>query len=238
LVPLAVFVAFSLRHDVKLDWTGPLWLAAVPAMAAWIAGGKPAGAVAAWVRAAWLPTGVTILLLLGTALHYLALGLPGVGYSAHMELVPVGWRQLGRSINDLTAEVQHERAGAPLVVGMDRYALASEIAFYSRDHAASVRQTASVHLFGEMGLMYERWFPIEAQRKRTLLLVAWNAEDLRDERLKPHVTSLQPLKSLDLMRQGKLVRSVYYRIAYGYRPTMSTDSDATAQTLSLPAPVR
>ena len=33
LVPLAVFFAFSLRHEVKLDWTGTLWIAAVPALA-------------------------------------------------------------------------------------------------------------------------------------------------------------------------------------------------------------
>src|SRR5208283_2651614 len=30
LLPLAVFAAFSLRHEVKLDWTGAPWVAAVP----------------------------------------------------------------------------------------------------------------------------------------------------------------------------------------------------------------
>ena len=33
-VPLLVFVVFSLTHRVKLNWTGPLWLAVVPRMAA------------------------------------------------------------------------------------------------------------------------------------------------------------------------------------------------------------
>jgi len=32
LVPLSVFAAFSLRHEVKLDWTGALWTAALPAL--------------------------------------------------------------------------------------------------------------------------------------------------------------------------------------------------------------
>src|SRR5262249_11138356 len=39
LVPLAVFVAFSLSHQVKLNWTGPLWLAVVPALAAAVVAG-------------------------------------------------------------------------------------------------------------------------------------------------------------------------------------------------------
>jgi len=35
LVPLSIFIAFSLFHEVKLNWTGPLWLAVVPAIA-WV----------------------------------------------------------------------------------------------------------------------------------------------------------------------------------------------------------
>lgn len=33
LVPLSAFVAFSLFHEVKLNWTGPIWLAILPALA-------------------------------------------------------------------------------------------------------------------------------------------------------------------------------------------------------------
>ena len=33
-VPLSVFMTFSLFHDVKLNWTAPVWLAVLPAMAA------------------------------------------------------------------------------------------------------------------------------------------------------------------------------------------------------------
>ena len=34
LVPLSVFIFFSLFHEVKLNWTGPVWLAILPALAA------------------------------------------------------------------------------------------------------------------------------------------------------------------------------------------------------------
>ena len=74
LVPLSVFVVFSVRHDVKIDWTGALWLGAVPALAFSIVEfGKPGvQGFRAWLHSAWGPTAVIMILLLGTGLHYLA----------------------------------------------------------------------------------------------------------------------------------------------------------------------
>jgi len=56
---------------------------------------------------------------------------------------------------------------------MDRYAIASELAFYGGARTATGLETVNSHLFGGMGLMYERWMPAEAQEHRNLLLVAW-----------------------------------------------------------------
>lgn len=218
LVPLAFFVLFSLRHDVKLDWTGALWLAAVPGMASWIAAEGRQSRVRGIIHAAWLPTGVATLLLYGGVLHYLAMGLPGLGYSTHLELIPVGWRELGMAVNELAAEIQRDQGSVPLVVGMDRYRLASELAFYAPDRGVSVPETASEHLFGKAGLMYEQWFPVENLRGRTLLLVAWDTRSLGPELLEPCVARLQPIKPLDLWREGHFIRHLYYRVAYGYQP--------------------
>ena len=41
LVPLSVFIFFSLFHEVKLNWTGPVWLAILPALAAKLRGARP-----------------------------------------------------------------------------------------------------------------------------------------------------------------------------------------------------
>ena len=49
LTPLAVFVLFSFRHEVKLDWTGAPWVAAVPVLACGIV--DSAQGVAAGFRA-------------------------------------------------------------------------------------------------------------------------------------------------------------------------------------------
>jgi dolichol-phosphate mannosyltransferase len=218
LVPLVVFMAFSVRHDVKLDWTGTLWIAAVPALAFGLvsSGDQALKGAAAWARSAWAPTLVTLLLIYGAFFHYLVLGLPGVGYGKQVELVPVGWRDLGKQVAALRDEIR-KSGSEPLVVGMDRYMIASELAFYAPDRTRAVQQTTSEHLFGNNGLMYERWFPPQLQQGRTLLLVGWNPQDLTGARVESRVTRLDPLREGAMTRDGRLIRRYYYRVAYGYR---------------------
>ncbi len=220
LVPLSVFFLFSLRHEVKLDWTGAPWVAALPLLALGItesySRGGPSGA--RWLRAAWPPTLVLLLMIYACGLYYLVLGLPGVGYSKHTELVPIAWRDFGRQIEDLAAQVRRDNDSDVLIVGMDRYAIASEVAFYANDRARSVAGTSSGHLFGGVGLMYEHWFPIAAQAGRTLLLVAWDEQTLEDPLLAGQVDRLEPVHEGVLLRNERPVRSYYYRVAHGYRP--------------------
>jgi dolichol-phosphate mannosyltransferase len=220
LAPLAVFVAYSLRHEVKLDWTGALWVGAVPAMGYGIAhsGPKLIVGVRRRIETAWTPTLLAMLLLLGAGLHYLAIGLPGLGFSGRMELVPIGWRDLGRQIGEIARDIGTRSGDAPLIVGMDRYAIASELAFYSPEPAHAITEVSSQHLFGGLGLMYEQWFPPGSQSGRTLLLVAWDARELTGAQIESRVARLEPIRDGVLMRDGKFIRRFYYRVAYGYRP--------------------
>jgi len=216
LVPLSVFAAFSLRHEVKLDWTGAPWVAALPLMA-FAAGPHGTGPMNRWLRAAWPATLICMLLFYGAGFYHLVLGIPGLGYSRHTELVPIEWRDFGRQIDGIADAARARYGGDLLVVGMDRYAIASERAFYSHDRSQSVAETSSWHLFGDMGLMYERWFPAQRQIGRTLLLLAWNADDLAAARLQSHVGGLEPLQEGALARDGRVVRRYYYRVALQYR---------------------
>ena len=215
LVPLSVFALFSLRHEVKLDWTGAPWAAALPLMAF---GAEPhgPGTMSRWLRPAWPVTLVCMLLFYGAGFYHLVLGIPGLGESSHTELVPVEWRDFGRQIDGIAENVRARYGEDLLVVGMDRYAIASERAFYSHDRSKSVAETSSCHLFGGMGLMYERWFPAERQAGRTLLLLAWDAGDLQAVQLQSHVNGLEPLQEGTLVRDGRIVRRYYYRVAHGY----------------------
>jgi dolichol-phosphate mannosyltransferase len=218
LVPLSVFAAFSLRHEVKLDWTGPLWTAALPALGfAMVAVDANIGRLSAWIRAAWMPTMIIMLLTYHVGLYYLVHGLPGLGYGKHIEVVPVGWRILSAHIVE-TADANAQASGAPvLIVGMDRYAIASELAFYGGARTPSGLETANSNLFGGMGLMYERWMPPAAQEHRNLLLVAWTPGELEDKAIEAHVGRLGPIEDDLLVRDGIPIRHYYHRLAFDYR---------------------
>jgi dolichol-phosphate mannosyltransferase len=218
LIPLSVFAAFSLRHEVKLDWTGAPWVAALPLMAAgMIPSGTTLRGLRAWLSRAWTPTFVILLLIYGAGLHYLTLGLPGLGYGRHIELVPVGWRELSGRVSQIAAGVRRDTGVDPLIVGMDRYAIASELAFYGAKQTQSALATSSVHLFGGIGLMYERWTPPQAQVGRTLLLVAWDPRDLTGNAVESRAERVGPVEDEVLIHDGQVVRHYYYRVAYNYR---------------------
>jgi dolichol-phosphate mannosyltransferase len=222
LLPIAVIGLFSLRHEVKLDWTGAPWTAALPAMALVMTNKDLGGRFANWIRAAWMPTILVMLLIYGAGLHYLVLGIPGVGYDKHIEAIPVGWRDLSAHVIE-TANAYRDKTGTgPLIVGMDRYAIASEIGFYGAAHAATGLQTANSHLFGGMGLMYGRWVPPKLQDGRNLLLVAFSSGELDDKFIHARVERLGPIEDDVLMRDGVLIRHYYHRMAFNYR---SRDDD-------------
>ena len=217
LVPLAVFGLFSLRHEVKLDWTGASWTAALPIMGF--------AMIAPRIRAAWPPTVLTMLLIYGAGLYYLVLGLPGVGYSKHIELIPIGWRDLSAKMVDTAAAARQETGRDVLIVGMDRYAIASEVAFYGARHlGTALLQTANSHLFEGMGLMYGQWMPPQSQEHRDLLLIAWDPNELAGKYIESHVERLGPIKDEVLTRDGVLIRRYYYRLAYNYRSLVDPDS--------------
>jgi dolichol-phosphate mannosyltransferase len=218
LLPLGVFAAFSLRHEVKLDWTGAMWTAALPALGcAMTAEGATVSRFGRWVRTAWMPTIVTVLLIYGAGLHYLVLGLPGLGYGKHIEVIPVGWRELSAHITDVASAYRKTSGSEVLIVGMDRYAIASELAFYGGARTPSGLETANSHLFGGMGLMYGLWMPREAQEHRNLLLIGWSPGELEDKAIEAHVGRLGPIEDDILVRNGVIIRHYYHRLAFDYR---------------------
>jgi dolichol-phosphate mannosyltransferase len=209
LIPLSVFALFSLRHEVKLDWTGALWTAALPLLACAVVQKK--------ARAAWVPTVAIMMLIYGAGLHYLVLGWPGLGYSKHIEAIPVGWRDLSSHIMASAAAFREETASDVLIVGMDRYAIASEIAFYGERQTHTRVETVNGHIFEGMQLMYGQWMPAAAQERRNLLLVAWDPSDLTQASVVQHVQKLGPIEDEVLTKDGVFVRHYYHRFAYGYQ---------------------
>ena len=219
LVPLAVFVVFSLTHRVKLNWTGPLWLAVLPLAAARLTAAfeTPATGSARWVR--WSALG-TAAVLGGSYLvlwQYLASGLPGIGYARSTELLPVGWPQMARDLDQRAAELRRTQPDRVLVVGLDRDFIASEAAFYAADPARAVHETTGAHLFGGVSLMYAYWFPVKEQEGATLLLVSFDPKDLDSVRARQHCRPLGTVETTWIQVNGKRVRPYYTQVGFHFR---------------------
>ncbi len=218
-VPLAVFALFSLRHTVKLDWTGAPWIAALPLLACSVGGARRAMAgLSDRLAGRWPGMLIGLIVLYPLLFCYLVGRFPGVSYGTHAELVPVGWRELGRQVQVLSEAERTTSGQPPLVIGMDRYATASELAYYTHPRPDAVANTSSAHLFGGMGLMYERWFPIAKQEGRSLLLISWRKDTLEQLNVAATATTLTPIMQGTISREGRLVHRYYYRILRGYRP--------------------
>jgi dolichol-phosphate mannosyltransferase len=221
-VPLSILAAFSLRHDVKLDWAGAPLIAAIPFFAECIATVK-SGRVAMWLARAWRATLALMLALYAVGLHYLVLGVPGVADPVETQLLPLGWRDLGRQVAGVKEAIRQVDGVEPLVVGMDPYMLASELAFYSPDPRRAARSTSSAHLFSGAGLMYELWFPARLQNGKTLLLVAWNPEDLCSPGIAWHVSDAGPVFFGLVSRGSGTVRPFYLRVVSAYHASQLID---------------
>lgn len=219
LVPLSVFLVFSLFHDVKLNWTGPVWIALLPSIANSIATGpRSALGTVAGFQWAWRPTIVTMLLIYGAALHYMVLGFPGLAYQSTLKVLPIGWKEFGIQIEALEANLKKATGEEPLTVGMDRYFLSSEIAFYD-PNGDGTRETAGRSLFGMDSLMYDRWFDPAAAKGRNILLVSRKSEGaIAAQILTDHFQTLGPVQKQLLQKDGATLGHFYYRIGHNYIP--------------------
>ena len=217
LVPLAVFVIFSITHRVKLNWTGPLWLAVIPAVAAQLT-----AAPSILTRRAWMTTVALACVIYPGFLVYLSFGLPGFGYSAKMELLPVGWSEMGFALERLKREVQEQTQTQTVVVGMDRNFIASEAAFYAVDQAAAVRETTGSHLFGQGSLiqgslMFEFWTPPSSVEGASLLLVSFRRQELDRNAIRKRCLRVGPITEHPITRNGKPICLYFTTVASGYR---------------------
>ncbi len=213
LVPLSVFVVFSVTHRVKLNWTGPLWLAVVPALAGVLTAAPAAG----WMRRCAVATAALLCAGYIALLQYLAAGWPGLRYFEPTEILPVGWKQLAAEVTARQQELSRSGAPGPVfIVGMDRDFIASEVAFYSPDQAHAVQETTGAHLFEGDSLMYTFWFPAALGNGATMLLVAFDERELQAPRVGRHSTAQGPVEEHRLQIGGKAVRTYYTRVITGY----------------------
>ena len=228
-VPLAVFAWSALKHVPRLNWTGPIWLATLPLLG-WTA-----------VRAGtlrWQGLGTAMRLTAGKVIgallviyavvsYHLVLGIPGVPYSPSFAKA-IGWQAATRELQSVHDRIARETGAAPLIVGMDKYNTASQIAFFGARPFAlpgqAPLQATSIEAFTGNSLMFNYWDPPGQFRGRTLVMVARNREALATDLLAPHFGELDatihtlPLANTGPAGDGRRIADYFYRIGYDYRP--------------------
>ncbi len=231
LVPLAVFAWSALRHLPRLNWTGPLWLAVLPLLGWAIVNGRstPPTRTGRALRALAMPMLVGLLVVYALVSYHVALGFPGVRYPRGAAPM-LGWTEAARALDGVARDVERTTGTVPVLVGMDAYQIASQIAFHSappyltgavpRDRTV----TAVGALFGGEGLMFSYWHPPATLRGRTMILVARHRDELSDPKLAAHFRTLEPaIAELALVHAtpgGERTRidTLFYRTGIGYEP--------------------
>jgi len=224
LVPLSIFVFFSLSHQPKLNWTGPIWLSIIPAYAVTVTRSKMKilsvksriyqRKMQNWLRRSWGITVVILALLYGGCLYYLAFGIPGIPYFTNMADI-AGWRDLGAKVKAIDSIVTKETGKRPLIVGMDKYNISSELAFYINSDGPS--RTAGSRLFGGNGLMYNYWFPDSLQAGKAVIMVGRDSSYLLGAQIGRYYDSLSNLYGLTAELNNQVIERFYCRIGYGYK---------------------
>ncbi len=227
LFPLLFFVAFSLVRTAKLNWTGPLWLGLIPLMAwqmALLDTQRP-GRLLGFLQRAWPPTILVFVLLFGLVLHFWALGLPGVPYPRGADVgLLLGWRDLARKIDRIDKEIQVSKGIKPLVIGMDKCYITSELIFYRNKQGGGKEKkdlisfTTGRHLFGMDSLMYRYWFPESRinqfrNEKSILILVTRELHELNHDLISSSGWKMDGLQELEVKKNGVAVGRYYYVLA-------------------------
>jgi dolichol-phosphate mannosyltransferase len=215
---LGVMALKALRHDIHLNWTLPALLVLLPAVShLFLARMRLARTTArrlAWSRQlSWTASasaasviGLTLFLLLTQANH-----------SPVSAFGP--WQELASIVEEYEEVLEHESGREPMIVGMDKYRLASVLAFYRgpmETHAESADLTNSQWLVEGPGLGYRYWSePSDWLGYDCIVVADARYTDLLDK-LRPVFGSVEFVQD---ERLGQLGRKRYQiAICRGYQP--------------------
>ena len=217
LVPLGVFTFASLQNETKLNWTGPLWLAALPLVASWIAGGITKGA-GRWERIGaklWKPS-IVLMGVVYSAMLFLTVSPHAASIPGTMAQMPSCWPGLARKIETIQKQVLAETGTLPAVVGYDKNRIASLLSFYDSDGLGN-DEIASRNLFGKSALMFAIWNPAKRYIGSNLIVVVDREaeDDILDQRIADHAKRVGPVERFNVVEDGVDVGAFSYRIVYG-----------------------
>jgi dolichol-phosphate mannosyltransferase len=229
LAPLSVFVVHSLFSHSKMNWTAPIWLAAIP-FVAWdmvARSGEGGSSMIQFSRRLWMPTVIALVLILGASFCYISLGLPGAGLMTGERLFGE-WRLLAERVGTIEKLVKIETGSEPIIVGMDKNFISSELSFYSAVDSDGPKNIGASHLVGGESLMWAFWLPRSAAIGRNLLMIDLNRNKLLKPALADYFEKIGEVRTETLENYGRVVGRIYWRAGYGYPGQPRSDDDQPA----------
>lgn len=217
LAPLSIFIIYSLLFKPKLNWTAPVWLAAIPLLA-WEmvprrGRGQVEGSFTRLIQRSWMPTVIALLIIHGTIFYYISMGLPGAGPMTAGRLFGE-WREFAREVETIKQNVEQETGSKPVVVGMDKNFVSSELSFYNPD---GLYNTGGAHFFDSRSLMWLFWYPRARAVGKNVLLVDFDRRRVEEPSLTQYFKKVSDVFEETLKRNGRVVGNFYWRVGYGYQ---------------------
>ncbi|MGD0649989.1 MAG: glycosyltransferase family 39 protein [Verrucomicrobiia bacterium] len=216
-VPLfLVFVKASFTTDVHINWTAPAYLSLTLAGAAVFAEGlddtRP-GRVR-WWRAGGLFTaavcGAVFLLPMGSLVWVVPKAL--VYHDAG------GWRELGRTIEAAEENLEKRTGRKVFTIGTDKYPLAAELGFYTREPDEQVNTFA----LGKQGLGYRYWTDLRQLEGLPAVAVLNNLHIGSLAELSHGFDHMDEPRRIEVATGPSRSRTFYVVNCYGYRATPSS----------------
>jgi dolichol-phosphate mannosyltransferase len=125
------------------------------------------------------------------------------------------WRELGEKVDEITDGVEAENGTRPVVVGMDKNFISSELSFYGSPD--DYKSTAGAHLFGQSSLMWAVWFPQPSAIGKDVLMIDFDRRRLMSRRLTKYFDRLGDVSVETLKVNGRVIGYFYWRVGHDYR---------------------
>jgi dolichol-phosphate mannosyltransferase len=144
------------------------------------------------------------------ATFHLALVIPFVPVNKSF----TGWRELGQTVEREKATIETEKDKTTFILGMDRYDVASELAFYMQDF----QDVFSRKLLGKNALGFEFWDSRVPLPGSNAVAVDVDAEFPDIALLRQHFMRVdKQVTVVPIVREGKIVRRFYIVRCYDYQ---------------------
>ena len=217
LLPLSVFGAFSLTHEVKFNWIGPGLLALIHWLALLIQ--KVAKTNAFKISSGWWITIVGLLCSYSVILWVMGFGKPVFVQKVLFQKF-ISWESLTREFHTLAKQVEDQTHATPTFVPLDIYNISSELLFYqakmlSHNEIQKTYPVVGAHIFGGESLMYRYWTHKNDMTSPWVILIAPELAFFDRLSLEKYVTVQSKPRAVWARSQGRYapMKRYYYQIA-------------------------